>query len=83
MKLNPTFVRCIKLVALGAAVSMIFNTSIVLPASSLLHNALIADAHAARVPEMPIMLVPVLLVTSFMALSYIRKHNVAAVSSVK
>ena len=79
---GSSFIKYARLIVLCEVVATIFNTSMVLPASALLHEALISDAHGQiggtiRGPEMPILLVPVFLAMAFAALYYIRKHTPA------
>ena len=80
---SSSLIKYARLIVLGEIVATIFNTSMVLPASALLHDALISDAHAQRVgsPEMPILLVPVFLAMAFTALYYIRKHTPATLQA--
>ena len=78
---NSKIAKGVRLLVLGEIVATMFNTSIVLPASSFLSGAMISDANAQMVPEMPVALVPVFLAMALAAVMYIRKHSFAAANA--
>ena len=74
MKINPVLARGLKLAVLGEMVATLFNTSIVLPVSSMM----VSEARAESTPEMPLALVPVFVAMAIGVLLYVRKQTVLA-----
>ncbi len=82
---NKSVVRGLKLFALTDALGVVLTGGINLPDTSALYHVFMTEAYAETitvdsvtqldpVPEMPLMMVPVLIVMTFVALRAIRKN---------
>ena len=74
---NSRLGKALRLFVLIEAVAVIFSGSMITLPTSLI----VADAHAQRVPEMPIMLVPVLFIMTISMVAYIRNRRLSATRS--